>query len=604
MNSSIVAHRWANKDFGKNGTLTASRSCHAEGRNYFSYSTVFGQWLDLSKNVVAIFDGSTSTTSSKYKLHKGDFPDDVHVFPLNFDGGHFGWSSCNLICAYRFNDEDFTFEHRMRMIDHYVECIYDQLAAINGGKKKGLENVDFSSWNYVVELCGLYKDTSIAKYIKWLSAGAWKSNNDAVARKKKLVKLLKDGEFNVKTLVDSLFGEGTYDTYWNYCARFRKAAENRAKVEALCERLGIASPYESYWRSGRMNSELTADQIRKLTAKERLDLHFASLMCEEQRNAESAAKEKFEHNRRNAYKWIVGSEPERDNAWSSYYKSCTSVRNMYNGVVYDVTSDTSMPSFFGWRIDFNYDSFRESEDKGQWIAEFYAKCATYSARHDAHNILKRIGAPTREKKRSYDNNQYYDCEFLRQNTTSEEYALCLEYINDFDENKHREELEKRAAAIERARREEERRKEREYMESVKKEQIAACVQEGADGCRNLWRNHLTGSFEAERYFENVAHGDFFMGGNVLLRLNLNKDRVETSKNIRMPIEVAKKFFCIIKKWHENPSSFKPIEIDAKGSGRYTISSYKKDILTAGCHKIAYAEMERMYNDILKLEAAA
>ena len=31
------------------------------------------------------------------------------------------------------------------------------LAAINGGKKKGLENVDFKAWEYIDELCSLYK---------------------------------------------------------------------------------------------------------------------------------------------------------------------------------------------------------------------------------------------------------------------------------------------------------------------------------------------------------------------------------------------------------------------------------------------------------------
>lgn len=98
--------------------------------------------------------------------------------------------------------------------------------------------------------------------------------------------------------------------------------------------------------------------------------------------------------------------------------------------------------------------------------------------------------------------------------------------------------------------------------------------------------------------------DFYYGGNVLLRLNLNKDTVETSKNIRIPVEVCKKMWKIVSKWHENPSCFKPMQIDTKGSGRYTISSYQNDILTAGCHKIAYTEMERMYNEIVALENEA
>ena len=55
---------------------------------------------------------------------------------------------------------------------------------------------------------------------------------------------------------------------------------------------------------------------------------------------------------------------------------------------------------------------------------------------------------------------------------------------------------------------------------------------------------------------------------------------------------------IVNKWHENPASFKPMQIDTKGSGKYTIVSYDNDLLTAGCHTIAFEEMERMYNEII------
>ena len=89
----------------------------------------------------------------------------------------------------------------------------------------------------------------------------------------------------------------------------------------------------------------------------------------------------------------------------------------------------------------------------------------------------------------------------------------------------------------------------------------------------------------------------YYGGNVLLRLSFHKTHVETSKHVSIAIPVCKKMWPIVKAWHENPSSFKSMEIDTKGGGVYTISSYKDDILTAGCHSIAFTEMERMYNEI-------
>ena len=603
MNAAAVAHRWANKDFGKDGTLTASRSCHAVGRNYFSYSTVFGQWLDMSKNVVAIFDGQTSVTSSKYKLHKGLFPDDVHVFPLDFSGGYYGWHNCNLVSSYGFSDENFNLYHRMQMLDHYVGRIYEQIAAIKDGKKKGLEKVSFEAWDYVEELCSLYRDTSVNKYLKWSAPkkGMSKEQERLINRQRKFVRMLKDGERNVEVLTDALFGKGTYQKYWEYCERYRKAADKRAKVEALCERLGIASPYESSWRYGRLDSGQTAEQIRKMTAKERVELHFKALAYNENRKHEDERRKKYNKNFRNAYKWIVGFEPNK--SWDSYQsdvsKNCV---NKDNGVVYECSGEY-ISCWFNQRVSFDYDSFRNADDKEQWIADFYAKCKEVALNRKAISILKRVNAHTKEKTRVWDYDVYLNDDYLRENTTEAEYAICTKFIRKQDKHFADAEARRRVREIERLRREEEERKERVYMEQVKQEQIDECLMRGIEGCRDLWRKHLQ-AIDTARLNAPDTDDAFFYHGNVLLRLNLNKDKVETSKNIRIPVEVCKKFWKVVSKWHENPSCFKSMQIDTKCSGKYTISSYQNDILTAGCHKIAYTEMERMYNEIVKLENEA
>ena len=597
MNYSDIQHRFANKQEGKFGSLKASNVSYV-GRNYFSYSTVFGQWLDIEKNVVAIFDGDTSISSSKHKLYEGHFPENVHVFPLDFGGrGYYGWRNCNLISEYNFNDSDFKFRHRMQMIDHYVERIYNQLAAINGGKSKGLENVSFDAWDYIEELCGLYKDTSINKYIKWTKGIVIDGN---ISRKRKLVKMLKDGERNVEVLTDALFGEGTYKKYWDYCARFRKSANRRAKIEALCERLGIASPYESRWSYGRLDSGLTADQIRKLSAKERVELHFKALANKEHKEHENERKEKRNKNFRNAYKWIVGFEP-KSRSWGGGYESDVhnNCVNKENGVVYECSGDYIYG--FYWcktSVSFEYDEFRNAEDKEQWIADFYAECKEVALNRKAISTLKRIKAHTKEKARSWGDDVYINDDYLRENTTEAEYIICSEFIRKQDKHYADEEARRRAAEIARLKREEEERKEREYMAQVKQSQIEECLGRGLEGRRDLWRKHLMEIYNAESYNDSRDDSEFFFGGNVLLRLNLNKDKVETSKSIRIPVEVCKKMWKIVSMWHENPNSFKPMQIDTKGSGRYTISSYQNDILTAGCHRIAYMEMERMYNEII------
>ena len=340
---------------------------------------------------------------------------------------------------------------------------------------------------------------------------------------------------------------------------------------------------------------MTADQIRKLTAKERVELHFKALAEKDYKEHENERRNKYNKNWRNAYKWIVGFSPKE--RWIGYEDEVeNNCVDKNTGVVYECSGTHGMFDSFDWSstiVRFDYDDFRKSEDKDEWIANFYKKCEYAAMLRRAYNIFKRVNAHYEE--RSHRERQFLDDDYLRENTSESEYEVCKQYIAVQDKHYADEEARRRAAEIERLRREEEERKEREYREQVKQEQIDECLERGEEGCRDLWRKHLMDIHYAER--ETNYKGDFFMGGNVLLRLNLNKDKVETSKNIRIPVDTCKKMWKIVSKWHENPNSFKAMEIDTKGSGRYTISSYENDILTAGCHKIAYTEMERMYNEI-------
>lgn len=572
-----IMHRFANKQEGKNGTLTAG-NVRYEGRSYYSYSTVFGQWLDYEKNVVVIFDGSTSKSSYKHMLHKGLFPDDVHVFPLDFGGGYSGWNNCDLVGRYASKDEDFTFEHRMRMLDHYVGRIYDQLEAIKVGNSKGLENVSFKAWEYVEELCGLYKDTTIKKYIKWLPRH--KNYADLAVR-------LDNGERDVEALVDYLFGVGTYRTYIAKTERFRKADKKRAQMEALCKRLGIRSPYENGGRG--LQTGLTAKQIRNLTAKERLELHWKALAHEEYQKNYDAIEDKRIRSEKNAYKWIVGYEP-KENSWGrGYNDSVRKCRNMFTGEEYNL-ADNIIYGFWWCRTDmsFSYDSFRKAEDKKVWIENFYAEVAEVRNNQFAISILRDMHHGTFEGDKLIG---YYQT-IYKAGLDEEELNVCMEFIRKCKAHYADEEARARARRIEVERQAAEKAREEAYRKQVKQEQIDECLSRGIEGKRDLWRKHLKTIDEI--YDKN---DEFFLGGNVLLRLNLNKDKVETSKNIKMPIEVCKKMWKIVEKWHENPSCFKSVEIDTKGSGKYTISSYQNDILTAGCHKIAYCEMERVMNEI-------
>lgn len=594
MDRFAIMHRFANKEFGKYGTLKGGNvSC--DTRDYYSYSTVFGQWVDMEKNVCLIYTGNTSVSSSKHQLNAGYFPEDVHVFPYSTKERYY-YSGCDLL-GYR---GVFDLKHRYYLIDQWVDNMYEQfLAIVNDGKKKGLEQVSFEDWEYVEELCSIYKDTSVNKWLKQA-----KATTDTDKKIKRMVKLLKNGERDVETITDALFGKGTFKKYWDYCAKYRKAAQSREHVERLAHYLKMRSPYRGDWSNELVHNTLSASELRSLTAKERLTIKFANLERLAEKKDEEKRIEKELQNRSNAYKYIVGSEPVLESTWSKSFRDLQTVRNRYTGEMYNLELTHYHSDYAFWcECDLNfskeeYNSFRTSSDKEQWIRNFYEKCKQISYNIKAQNLLIAIEAHKKPHRKYSWRKEWVDDEYLSEKLTGEELAICKDYIRRQDEHMEREAAEERAMEIRRKREEEERKKEEELQKKIKEEEIQKCLNGTDDDKRNLWRLHYMDIDKAE---SSSQIPNFYNGGNVLMRFNMDKSIVETSMNIRLDIETCKKFFRLISIWHQNPSKFKPIRIDTHYSGSYTISSYENDILTAGCHKIAYAEMERMYNSILENE---
>ena len=582
-----IMHRFANLKAGRNGHISAGNVKY-EGRNYYSYGTIFGQWLDVKKRVVAIFDGPTSISSGKHKLTWATFPGGVHVFPLDFEGSYsYGWHHCNLIGAWADDDSDFKLNHRMIMIRHYVRRIYNQLRNIRDLSRKDDANVNFGSWMYVEELCGLYRDTSISKYLKW----------EKDKELKKLAKMLNDDEErNVAVLVDALFGEGTFLAYMNRTEKSRKAERTREKMVAICHRLGIQSPYENVWFGSYMPTKLKTKDIRKLTPAERLDLHFKALEYISRSNEEQTRQRKYFKGKDRAFQYITGIKVERDYypRWGCSMPIINSVHNMFTGRDYNLARPC--PGYLTWcdiEVNFDYDQFRNSENKEEWIRNFYAKCEEVERNVRAISTLRKIKAHTKDK-RCCGNVLYVIDDYFEANVPMGERDVCVDFIRRQDEYSHNYELQTRAEEIARAKREEERKREIEYRQKIKAEQIEECRSRGLDGCRDLWRNHFMEIGNALCFCnKDVDDAEFFFGGNVLLRLSLSGNAIETSKHISIPVEKCKKMWKIVQKWHNDPSSFKPCEINTLSSGKYTIVSYKDDILTSGCHQIPYMEMERV-----------
>ena len=592
-----IAHRFANQDFGKNGHLRAG-NVSVDGRDYYSYSTIFAQWLDQQKKVVVVYNGSTSSSSSKHQLGKYVFPGDVHVFPYNdkYRKHYYGYAGCELIWS-NHDDEDFKKSHRMTLLNYFIDVQYRQFEYITTAKSKDAEQVSFEYWNYATELCSLYDDTSIREWIITEVAV-----DDEGKRKQKMAKMLLKGERDVQKITDALFGEGIYKKYIDYCERFRKADDKKVQMEWLCNRLGISSPYNGHSRHFK-GDKMTAAQIRKLTAKERNELHFRSLAWKAWEEYAPIRKAKYAKNKRNAYRWIIGTEPILENQWSeTNFKRPLRIINKDNGEEYDIDGYLHSISWCSNFIDFDYDQYRKSQDKEQWIQNFYTQCKVVSEVITAYNILERVNAHYVAGEYSW-YKRYVDDEHLVSSTTPEEYAKCKEFIDRQEKFYNDLEARKRAEAIRRQREEEERRREKELQERLKQEQIQECLANGVEGGRNLWRFHYMSINEAKSK-SNIPDFQFYDGGNVLMRFGMKKDLVETSMSIKLDIPTCKKFWKLINIWHKDLSKFKECKIDTHYSGTYTIVSYENDILTAGCHKIAYSEMERMYNAIIEHEKEA
>lgn len=86
----------------------------------------------------------------------------------------------------------------------------------------------------------------------------------------------------------------------------------------------------------------------------------------------------------------------------------------------------------------------------------------------------------------------------------------------------------------------------------------------------------------------------FDGGNVALRVKENE--VQTSKGIHIAIDECKRLWNLVKRWHIKKSEFKK-DICHATQSNWPITSYVNDILTSGCHSIAYSEMKRVAKEL-------
>jgi hypothetical protein len=213
-----------------------------------------------------------------------------------------------------------------------------------------------------------------------------------------------------------------------------------------------------------------------------------------------------------------------------------------------------------------YTKFCEAPDKKQWRKRFWQLCEL-KARRLRGKYLYML----------YFNEQRFSFELDEEDS---------HIMNEFVVRKEKYERDQ-----ERMRKHEEEMRRLEYEKKLMT--IEAYRNEGIEGVRKIWREHL-GGIPAEI---NLSGSELFYGGNVLLRFSNTGRYIETSKGIHISFSDAHRYWNTIKEWHDT-GKFRKVEMAG-----YTVQSFDNGILVAGCHEIAYEEMERMYRELCEREAA-
>lgn len=595
MNSFEVKHRFANKDFGRNGELhTGNVRC--DKLNYYSYATVFAQWVDKQNNVCLVFEGSTSVTSSKHMMSKGDFPEDVTVFPYNDGGGYNWWHGCNLIGGYgggSYGNQTWRAVDRYKIIKYYISSVYTQMSEIKDCNKKGCENINLQPLKYADQVISMYRDTTWKGFIESLSdkrlARFTKNLRYAVAHL--------TGNELVKYVCDRAFGKGTFDKYWKYSERFRKADARRAHIHRVRK-------YLKEW-------DMSVPDLLALTPSQRYALKMHNI----ERNKESAVRWSERRDRDNKRltcfaSWICGGKSNIHNKgdWNAAFRVLKVSKGRECLYTYRRVLYTFAEHEFPVDISIDMDVFKsycESDDKQRWLDVFYNKARLTEANSRAEYLLQEYG-DSKGKAEGVEDNYFMTIFELKPENVSKLSADDIACVNDFirrrDDYIHQVKVDERLRRIEEEKRKERELKEKEAQAKAMAEAIERLSFMGVEGARDIWRLHYR-SISFAKDLAKVDEKNFYENGNVLLRIGLDGKSVETSKDIRLSFKMCNQWWPVVQKWHEHPESFKPRDIKTL-TGTYTIVSYANDVLTAGCHQISYAEMEHVMRQVEEIEGKA
>ena len=545
-----IAHRWANQKFGKYGSLVAGNTSCDEN-TFYSYSTPYAQWLDKKRKIMVIMDrGETSSSSGHLSHIRNAIPGDVTVFATSKWGYH-GYDDVEFL------DWRGEFSNPLGVTETYIDkqfSVFEGLLKYSGG------TVDTSLHHYheAVRFAEYFPKGSVdqwcrvkRKTLKELKDSARfnaSSETQTINRKIRMIAAIKKG-LGFGEILDYIFGKGEWNKYMERSKGARKRVATAKLARKIARHIGLD------WDKGGM----TDSQILALTPLERVNIKLGKFYSESPANLRD--RKDNAHKRRLSYLGV-----SRD--FNYYGFEVSKVTDDTNRVLYEHNSlyylrgvsplHFNMPNNWREMFDKNPAHFRKRFWK---YAEYMQKLGVGAMIYTSQGI--------RDPEELETEGRHEDAVCLR---------MVLTRITRYERRQRLLQEELRRAEEERQREAERNRK---YIE-----QLRAM---GDEGLRVIWRKHL-GAMPVN------PDREFFYGGNVLLRLSKNGNAIETSKSIKLSIKQAEGMWRLISIWHEDPSKFRKVNIPTLYT-TWHADNYIDDILIAGCHRIAYKEMEDMASQL-------
>lgn len=528
-----VCHLWAHHSQNE----AISGNVRFDGGSLFSYSTCIGERFEINGNIVFVLNTYrfSSTTSSHQAAMRSSIPTDepnVHVFNVNYRG-----RGDSYITSYWHRYPGKTERLKtdiIRFASMWLSQLWNQCLEVKDNKRGdiGVDLGLFDTYKRFYEVTGVMTIKKLLRLTdKELSEYLFYLDFDSkpdMRKIRKFIRILNGDNRSMETVVDFVAGNGVYADYMKRTAHLHL----KAKLRRMSIKIGFRANVLGAWDNVREGCIKTAEY-----KKRKADGTLISWMLEQKKlNME------FKYGRKDFYDMCDRRESAKQRLMRHLgFTGWRTFGSMYwSGI-----------SYLG---SFDYD--------GEVF--LFERCEYINPQTLSDKEYMSFRTMSKEEQRAF---------------IHEKRLWMLSYLKE-EKSRHEAYI---AAYNEQLRIREEERKLRNAMLDEAKE----AVKNGDyDKLRDIWYKGLVSDGTV-----NNMPMSFYRGGNVLLRVT---DKfVKSSKGISVTIAEAVRMWRVVKRWHENPGSFEAYsEKFFTTLSDYGISRYQNDILIAGCHAIAYKEMER------------